>query len=150
MIRKTVERFERIIEWAGSIILVALLLIVWAQVASRYIFNNSIAWTEESARYIMIWGVMLGASIALRRGYLISINLFIQKAPKSLQVIARGLNAVLSLFFLGLLAYQGLKLVEIGANMESPALGIPYSWVYMAIPVGATLMIFAYFFRSRS
>ncbi len=147
---KIVRYFERVIEWVSSSILVVLLVIVWAQIVSRYVFNNSLAWTEESARYIMIWGVMLGSSIALLRGYLISIDIFIRKAPHSLQLIAKFFNVGLSLSFLGILVYQGVKLCEIGANMESPALGISYSWMYSAVPVGAVFLFFAYLIHSRS
>lgn len=118
----------------------ALLLIVWAQVASRYVFNNSLPWTEEAARYLMIWGVMLGVNIAFLKGYLISITFFTSKLPPAIQAVLRVVRLILSLFFTGILTYFGFHLCKLGSNMESPAIGIQYFWIYLSIPLGACLL----------
>lgn len=132
--------YEKTMDSIACIILLALLLIVWAQIGSRYILNDSLTWTEEAARYLMIWGVLLGSGIALLRGYLISINLFLQKMPSHLRRVLFAVNRLLSLFFFGLLTYYGVKLCVMGSRMESPALGIPYTWIYLSIPVGSLLL----------
>jgi len=138
--QSVIDSIETLLEWITSIILVALLLIVWAQVASRYVFNNSISWTEEAARYLMIWGVLLGVNTAYLKGYLISINFFTKKLPARAQGVIQVIRRLLSLFFTGILAFYGLQLCRIGAQMESPAIGIRYLWVYLSVPVGAGLL----------
>ena len=103
MIEGIIEKIEVVLEWISSIVLVSLLFIVWAQITFRYIFNNSLAWTEESARYLMIWGVLLGANLAFLKGYFISINLFVHRLPVKLQIAFRVLRKLLALFFTGIL-----------------------------------------------
>lgn len=125
----------------------ALLLIVWAQVASRYVFNNSLPWTEEAARYLMIWGVLLGVNLAYLKGYLISINFFTAKLSMEIRSILRIIRTILSLFFTGILTYYGFHLCVLGANMESPATGIKYSWIYMSVPLGAGLLFLLFLLK---
>jgi TRAP-type C4-dicarboxylate transport system permease small subunit len=137
---KLIEKYEKVLDWLTSAILVALLLIVLAQIVSRYVFNSSLSWTEEAARYLMIWGVLLGAGLAYLNGYLISIEIFIDRFPAPLRRVIHVVNRLLSLFFTGILTVYGINLCIMGAQMESPALEIPYLWIYLAVPVGAGLL----------
>jgi TRAP-type C4-dicarboxylate transport system permease small subunit len=137
---KLLEKYEKGMDWLTSAILVALLLIVLAQIISRYVFNSSLSWTEEAARYLMIWGVLLGAGLAYLNGYLISIELFVDRLPAPVRRVIRAVNKLLSLFFTGILTVYGVNLCIMGAQMESPALEIPYLWIYLAVPVGAGLL----------
>lgn len=139
-INRFVETVEKGLEWITSLLLVALLLIVWAQVASRYILNDSLTWTEEAARYLMIWGVLLGVNLAYLKGYLISINMFTANLPENVRRVLWMVRVGLSLFFTGILTYYGVHLCILGMNMESPALGINYLWVFLSVPVGAGLL----------
>jgi len=131
---------ETVLDWITSGILISLLLIVWAQVASRYIFNNSLPWTEEAARYLMIWGVLLGVNLAYLKGYLISITFFTDKLPPWTQKPLGIFRKLLSLFFTGILAYYGVHLCILGTGMESPAIGISYLWVFLSVPIGSGLL----------
>lgn len=139
-INKLIEKYEKVLEWLTSGILAALLLIVLAQIVSRYVFNSSLSWTEEAARYLMIWGVLLGVSLSYLNGYLISIELFIDRFPARVRRGIRVVNKLLSLFFTGILTAYGVNLCILGAQMESPALEIPYLWIYLAVPVGAGML----------
>lgn len=136
-INTLLKRYEKVLDWITSAILAALLLIVLAQIVSRYVFNSSLPWTEEAARYLMIWGVLLGAGLAYLNGYLISIETFFNRFPSSVRRGIRIVNRLLSLFFTGILTVYGVNLCILGAQMESPALEIPYLWIYLAVPVGA-------------
>ncbi len=97
-INTLIEKCEKVLDWLTSGILAALLLIVLMQVVSRYIFNNSLSWTEEASRYLMIWGVLLGVSLAYRNGYLISIETFVNRFPASVGRVVQVVNKLLSLF----------------------------------------------------
>ena len=86
------------LNWITSGILALLLLIVLAQIVSRYAFNSSLSWTEEASRYLMIWGVLLGVSLSYLNGYLISIETFVKRFPASVKKVIRVFNLLLSLF----------------------------------------------------
>ena len=111
------------------------------------VFNSSLSWTEEAARYLMIWGVLLGANLAFLRGYLISINIVVTKLPARVQAGMRVFRKVLALFFTAILTYYGVHLCILGTGIESPAIGINYVWVYLAVPLGAALLFFLFLIR---
>lgn len=139
-INKLIEKYEKVLDLLTSGILVTLLLIVLAQIVSRYVFNNSLSWTEEAARYLMIWGVLLGVSLSYLNGYLISIETFVNRFPASVRRVVQVVNKLLSLFFTGILTAYGVHLCILGAQMEAPSLEISYVWIYLAVPVGAGLL----------
>ena len=139
-INKLIEKYEKVLDWLTSGILAALLLIVLAQIVSRYVFNNSLPWTEEAARYLMIWGVLLGVSLSYLNGYLITIESFVNRFPASVGRVVQVVNKLLSLFFTGILTAYGVNLCILGAQMEAPSLEISYVWIYLAVPVGAGLL----------
>jgi TRAP-type transport system small permease protein len=139
-IKKIAEKIEHILNLITTGILVALMLIVLLQIFTRYILNDSLSWTEEAARYLMIWGVLLGVSVAYLNGYLIAIETFVKKLPAS---VAKGiliLNRLLSLFYVGILIVYGVNLCLLGLQMTSPSLEINYVWIYLAVPVGSVLL----------
>lgn len=88
----------------------------------------------------MIWGVLLGVNLAYLKGYLISINMFTANLPESVKRVLWMIRVGLSLFFTGILAFYGVRLCILGMNMESPALGINYLWVFLSVPVGSGLL----------
>lgn len=138
--KRLIKNYETVLDWITSGIMVALLVIVLMQIASRYIFNSSLSWTEEAARYLMIWGVLLGVSLAYLNGYLISIETFVNRFPPSVGRVVRRVNKLLSLFYTGILTVYGVNLCILGSQMHTPSLEISYVWIYLAVPVGAGLL----------
>ncbi|MEF2552672.1 TRAP transporter small permease subunit [Aurantimonas sp. A2-1-M11] len=63
---------------------VATILVV-TQVVLRYVFNMSIYWAEEAVRYIVVWMAMVGASMGVRKGKHVSIDLLSILAPSCLE-----------------------------------------------------------------
>lgn len=61
-----------------------MVLAVFVQIISRALFNMSFPWTEELARYLMIWVTFLGASFAFQYGAHISIEAFVTRLKKTM------------------------------------------------------------------
>lgn len=59
---------DRVCVWVAFAALQVMLLSILLQVVARYIFSAPPAWTEELARYAMIWSAMAGAAMAYYRG----------------------------------------------------------------------------------
>src|SRR5690606_3491469 len=101
---RDVKAFERwFIEanrWALVLLLAAMSLIVFANVTLRYLTNFSITWSEEVARYLMIWMTFLGAGLTLRYGGHVAITNLQELLPMRLQRLARLLVAFLMMAFL--------------------------------------------------
>ena len=113
-------------------------LAVLAQVFGRYVFNYSISWTEETAKFAQIWVVLIGAGITMRRGLHVAVDVLVAMLPLAL---ARTLSVVVAagcLWFLGIVIYGSLALIELGWLFErSPVLLVPMWIIYLGLPIGA-------------
>ena len=111
---------------------------VLAQVFGRYLFNYSISWTEETAKFAQIWVVFFGAGIAMRWGWHVAVDVL---AAKLALRQARVLSVVVAagcIWFLGIVVLGSWPLIELGWMFEtSPVLLIPMWIIYLCIPVGA-------------
>lgn len=123
---------ERIL--AGSLIVTV--LIIFFQVIMRKVFNNSLSWSEELARFIFIWQVWYGISITVRRKKHIEVtliqNIIKGKALNILQHAITVINIAFCLFMMVTGWSITSNLME--KNTLSPAMGIPLWIVYLALP----------------
>lgn len=126
------------------IFLMAFLVIdVTWQVITRYVFSSPSSFTEEIARYLLIWIGLLGAAIAYRRNMHLSFDLLLQKVePTTVPKIQVIIHGVIFVFALLVLIIGGSNLVALTweLNQVSASLGIKLAYVYMVIPASGVLM----------
>lgn len=120
---------------------VAMTLLILLQVFFRFVIYVPFPWSEECARYLMIWMGMLGSVIALQQGRHIGVTFFMERLPTGLQKPARGLTQAGMILFLGILCWQGILFSLFNADQISPALEISMIIPFGAIPVGSLMMI---------
>jgi TRAP-type C4-dicarboxylate transport system permease small subunit len=121
------------------IALVAMTLIVCANIFARSVFNASFSWSEEVARFLMIWAALCGAAMAVRRGAHFRMDLSTQFGI-SLKWLAQ-LPACAAVGIGMLLFWQGLILVELASMQLATATQIPMSVPYLCLPVSGFLMV---------
>jgi TRAP-type C4-dicarboxylate transport system permease small subunit len=143
---RLVDGLNRGLTWLIGLLLAVMAVSVFTQVMVRFVLtaagiNLSAAWTEELARYVLIWVVFLGAGIGCRRRQLISLEFVVRRLPSLPGQGVVHLGLLLCLGFFGLLISVGLAFMELGAVETSPVMQIPKAWVYAAMPAGAALMI---------
>ncbi len=139
---KAVKLFlDRAVLAVTSVIFVIMILIVFIQVIARYVFQNSLSWSEEIARFMLVWTIFLSAGYVLGQGAHIYLDAVFNHFPRRLRKFLRQFNALLLLGFSYVVIYYGYELVQIGARQKSTAVGVPMWLVYTAIPVGGILLI---------
>lgn len=143
---KLVDALNLLLSWMVGLLLALMAAAVLGQVLVRFVLtavgiNISAPWTEELARYLLIWIVFLGAGIGCRKGQLISLEFLVRALPPLPGQALRyaGLAVCIGLF--GLLISVGIAFVELGRVETSPVMNLSKSWVYWAMPAGASLMI---------
>jgi TRAP-type C4-dicarboxylate transport system permease small subunit len=117
-------------------------LVILLQVVFRFVIYVPFPWSEECARYMMVWVAMLGSVVALRWGRHIGVRVLVEKIPG--QGYDRFIVPLVQLgmiVFLALLTHQGVNLAVLNMYQRSPAMEIPMLIPYMAIPVGSLMMI---------
>ena len=116
--------------------------LIFLQVVMRYVFGQSLSWSEELARYLFIWYTWIGTSLAVRKKRHIRIEILADflkgKAKLRLEMVVLLIWALFSAF----LAFKGFEIGRflLSSNQTSPALEIPMVFAYAAIPVGCILM----------
>jgi TRAP-type C4-dicarboxylate transport system permease small subunit len=141
-----VDRLNLGLTYLIGLLLAVMTFAVLTQVLVRFVLtaagiNLSAAWTEEVARYVLIWIVFLGAGIGCRKRQLISLEFIVRWLPSlpGQAIVHLGLLACIGFF--GLLISVGLAFMELGAVETSPVMQVPKAWVYAAMPAGASLML---------
>ena len=132
---------SRVVE--GLIILGAttIVTIVTAEVILRYVFKNSLIFTEELSRYLMVWIVFLGSALAIRDGSHIHINFLTKRFSLQAQKWLRLSTNILTVFFLVIVSIEGLKILPQQLYQMCITINISVFYFYLAIPVGSILMI---------
>lgn len=126
-------------DWLGTAAMAAILVVMAVQIFLRYVLNQSLIWSEELARYLLIAMVFLGTATAARRGQHIRIDLVDHVLPAG---AARGLRRAVDLLVLGYLVYvawHSLEILSIFSRQPSSALGVPMAIPYGAVTVGFSL-----------
>jgi TRAP-type C4-dicarboxylate transport system permease small subunit len=140
-----VRRWEGWFIAANKAVLVGLLslmsVLVILNVITRYAFSYSFTWVEEVTRYMMIWAAFLGAGLALRVGGHIAIDTLPQSLPPAAARWVRGLIVLVIAGSLVAMAWLGIEYADFGWEQETPVLNWSFGKVYLAIPVGAVLML---------
>jgi len=116
------------------------------QVVYRYGFNNSLSWAEEVVIYSIVCMSFVGASMGVRHGAHISVDVLNAFAPPAVNRWLHILTAVLGIAFAVMMTYLGFRLfsITLERGMLSPAMRMPMAWVYLPIGLSGVLLIIRY------
>ena len=117
----------------------------WA-VFLRYMPDmKGLPWIDEVLRYLNIWVVFLGASVAVKQGSHLSVDFFLRKLfSAKWAAIMRKLTLLVIAGCLCILIYASVKKVLGSLNVVIQAAPVSIAVFYLAIPVGAFLMLLDY------
>lgn len=132
---KIVSKVEELIAVVG---LSTMTVITLVAVFFRYVLQSPITWSEEAARYLMVWSTMLGISIATRQKAHLGIDIFVSMAPKKLQRALEIFSTLMMIVMFVFLAIISIVFIQsaIRTGNVSPMLRIPFYIIYLALPLG--------------
>lgn len=116
-------------------------ILILLQIFFRFVYYIPFPWSEECARYMMIWMGMLGSVLALQKGRHIGVTVLVEKLPENLHRGTTLLVRLVSIGFLSVLFQQGIGFALFNLNQLSPAMEITMLIPYSSIPVGTAMMI---------
>ncbi len=139
------QKFERIFvdinRWVLIGILTAMAVLVFLNVCLRFLTNQSITWSDEVARHLMIWLTFIGAGITLRHGSLTAIdNVQLAVGERNARIL-RVVSALIMFAFFAVMIWAGKTYVGRTMLQTTPSTQIPFGYIYLAIPIGFTLLI---------
>jgi TRAP-type C4-dicarboxylate transport system permease small subunit len=128
-------------EFVAGTILAIMTVLVFLTVIYRYFLLAPISWGEEMARFLFIALSLFGAAIAMKDGAHFRITILAERFSPAVRTCLELLVALATSLVLGVVLAKGWGLALLNRNQESPALGVPMSVPYMAVPLGALLML---------
>ena len=134
--------FERLAAYPCIAATAGMTIVVLLGVFFRYVIRQPLSWSEEVARYLMIWAASLAVSIGIMRKEHLGITFLLNRFPRSVQKYIAVLVNLLVLWFLWVLTKFGYSMAVEGKSQLSPILakyGISMVWSLSAIPVAGAL-----------
>ena len=116
-------------------------LVVFSQVIWRFVFNNPFSWSEELARYLQVWLILLTSAVCIRKGRHLAVDYLTHVLPFKLTKILMFVSLVFSLIFSGVIVIFGIELIVVTIHQITPALQVPIAAVYLAFPICGFLML---------
>ncbi len=142
------DRLEDFGDWLGKITLFVVIILTGILVVTvltgvffRYIIRDSLSWTEELARYLMIWAALLAVSVGIKDKEHVGIQLLIKQFPPIITKLITLIVYIITIVFLAVLTFKGYQVADKAQNQVSLALNISMYWPLMSIPVSAALAI---------
>jgi TRAP-type C4-dicarboxylate transport system permease small subunit len=135
------------LQWITLAILAVMCVVTFLQVVTRYVFNAPFSWTEELARYLIIWVTFLGFGLVIHKRAEMSVSFFrdmIKGRPG--QLVDLALTGIV-LAFLAIFFVQGILITIESQSIMTIALGVPWSFVNAAAPLGGACMLLLYAIR---
>ena len=148
--KKIKEVVDRIMEVALTILVSLMVLNVLWQVFTRFVVGNPSSFTEELARYLLIWVGILGAGYVTGLKMHLAIDYFQKKiSAKKRTFLEVTIHFVVALFALSVMVVGGINLVAMTLYLEqvSASLQIQLGYVYLAVPLGGMLIMFYSFYH---
>lgn len=139
MVKKFLDNFEEYFcVWTMAIMTV----LVFIQVVMRYVFSNSLSWSEELARYIFLWLSWIGASYAVKERSHFRVSMFADKIKGEKRRIFEYFVLIVWFIFSFILTWLGTELVLFihDTGQISAAMEMPMTLPYASVPVGCALM----------
>jgi TRAP-type C4-dicarboxylate transport system permease small subunit len=141
--RRLTDAYSRLLDVLLGISVAALMLPVTIQIVARYTaLIPAWIWTEEMARFLFIWMVMLGAMIGVREGTHFEVDVWPQLSDRG-NALLRIVTYVFILVFACVFVWYGVQFVQFGWNQSSELAEMPMAYIFVAWPLaGITWLLF--------
>ncbi len=125
-----------------AFLLFCIVVVITAQIIWRYVFNNSLSWSEELSRYLFAWLIFVGASLAIKEGAHIKVDLFYNMyGPRAKRTVDLVLY-VLTVFVQGYFLVYSVEFIIKTHGTYSTAMQLPMNIaVYPSLAAGCLVSI---------
>ena len=142
---RAVEAFNRGLlascRWGVVLLVATITVIVALGVFFRFVLNNSLPWTEEVAKFVMVWLAFIGAPVVLKEGGHIAIDFVPARLPSPVGPIVMMLIQVIVMLVLAVLVFQGWALAWNALPQIATTVDVSLFYIFLAVPIGSALML---------
>jgi TRAP-type C4-dicarboxylate transport system permease small subunit len=135
------DSLEKSLRIALLVLVSGIVVTTMLQIVARFILMVSIPWTDELARYLMIWASFVGLGVAYRKKELICVEFFREKLPPDLLKMSLLISDLLCSIFAIIIVIYGVKLCVQNVPQASASMRISLGIIYAIIPLGCLLFL---------
>lgn len=129
------------VDWVVGSLVSVLVFLIFSGVLSRYVFNYSLAWSDELAALCFVWLTLLGSVAALRRRTHMAMGFFPRFfGPRGQRRVGLYVMGAI-LFFLAFMVAEGIVLTRATLHDYSAVVQFPVGLSYLSLPVAGSLML---------
>lgn len=144
VIKRGIYKLDAILyKLAQVVVLISVTVLVAAvaiQVFARYVLDRSPRWSTELSCFMLVYMVFWGASIALRDGQHVGLDITKFKLPEIYNKIFRTVSSISIYICIAVVFYFGSVITYHNIHSLSEAMKIPYSMLYVNLPIAGILM----------
>ncbi|HHV39726.1 MAG TPA: TRAP transporter small permease [Tepidimicrobium sp.] len=135
------ENINKLVYATTALLLLFMLANVFVGVIFRYVFRSALFWTEELARYMMIWCAYLAMGMVVRDEDNVKVVFAVNLLPVKARGVINVLTQLIVGIFLVIMFWGSVKHMRILRLQTSPALGVSMVWPYLSVTIGSALML---------
>ncbi|TVP52233.1 MAG: TRAP transporter small permease [Halomonas sp.] len=139
LLRRIEHGLDAIIQPVVFAGMAALIGVITLQIVSRVLFT-AVGWTEEVARFLLVWITFLAGTLAFQRGRHIAVTFAVDALPTRLRQLARLAALMIMLAFMITLIVIGYRYMQVQSFQKSASLRLSMTYVYAVIPISAAIM----------
>jgi len=154
---QTSDRLHLVIRRVAVFAVCAMFLTVVVQIVARYVFSSPPVWTEDVARYAMVWTGLLGATLSFKtQSDAVLMQSVFPKPPHRLALFSQAIQSLAVLIFILPVIYfcfVGLRggfakgYLARQSGLTADTLGIPMVWISVAVPLSMIIILIHLFAR---
>lgn len=141
MIARIETAIARLFEGLAMAMMLALVGVIGWSVFARQVLRISVPWSEEVGAGLLLWMVMLGSAAAWSRRRHIAIDVLLRRLPLTLRYALSLLIELGCLLLFAVACHGAISMMSVAAHNATTALGVSYSYLYLALVTGLGAMI---------
>ena len=129
-------------DWITLVLFWILNIAVFYQFFTRYVLENSAAWTEEISRYLLIAVTFIGSAMCVRKNTHIHLEFLYKFIPKKVGRVLATIIDIIRILFIGYATYLSIVLLPITSKQRMVMFNFSMGWVFLFVTFGFLLMTF--------
>lgn len=136
-----IDGINKVTGWVLALMLAIMTVFIFWQVFARFVVGNSLTFSEELSRFLMIWLTMLGSAYALRRGTLIAVDMLPDMLKGKAKKAVKALITFMVIIFAYVLVTYGWEMSMAVSTQTAPSTRLSMFYPMFALPAGGFLLI---------
>jgi TRAP-type C4-dicarboxylate transport system permease small subunit len=135
------KKFVKLLEKICGGLLVAMCLLLFAQVATRYILRGSLMWAGEMAVWVFVWISFLGSVVLFMNNKHIVVDIVSSLLPKKINDVLEKISSIIVVVFLAIMFYYSLPVVVSYSKQTATSIAVSKAFLFSSLTVSLGLML---------